>query len=163
MVTIIALETQDGCRGRPEHTDALVPGRLEPFSQLSRPLQRFFQFIATYNYICQRGVRRVVHPTAEAKLLLVKAYKIMARGVLHCVVILKIRLQDDFAGRLSASCASGYLRQQLKSSFRSPEIRQPESDIGPDNAHESNTVNVVAFGNHLRADHQVEFAFVQRV
>ena len=87
----------------------------------------------------------------------------MAGRVLHGVMILKIGLQHDFAGSLAATGASGDLGEQLERAFGGAEIGKAERDVGSDHAHQRHAVNVVAFGDHLRADEEIEFAFVEGV
>jgi hypothetical protein len=50
-----------------------------------------------------------------------------------------------------------------KSALGGAEVGQAESDIGPHDANQSDSVDVVAFRDHLRADNHVEFAFVEGV
>jgi len=40
------------------------------------------------------------------------------------------------------------------------EIWKSQRGIGPHHTNQRDAVNVVSFGNHLRADQHVEFAFV---
>ena len=84
-------------------------------------------------------------------------------GILDGVVILEISLQNDFAGSLAASGASGDLGEELEGALGGAEVGQAECGVGSDHSHERHSVNVMAFGDHLGADEQVEFAFVQGV
>ena len=104
-----------------------------------------------------------MHPAAELQLFFVEADEVVAGGVLHGVVILEISLQHNFAGSLAAPGASGHLRQQLKRALGGAKVRQAERHVGPDHADQRHAVNVVALGDHLRADEQVEFALIQGV
>jgi hypothetical protein len=64
-------------------------------------------------------------------------------------------LHQDDARRLAASGASGGLRQQLKGALGRAKIRQPQADIGVHDADQRHVRNVVALGDHLRADQNV--------
>ena len=64
-------------------------------------------------------------------------------------------------GKLPAPGAAGHLREQLKRSLGCAKIRHPETDIGGDHSHQRHVRNVVAFGDHLRADENVEFALAK--
>src|SRR5579862_7194737 len=104
-----------------------------------------------------------MHPAPELQLFFVEANEVVAGGILDGVVVLKISLQDDLAGSLAASGASGDLGEELKGALGSAKIWESERDIGSDHADQRHAVNVVAFGDHLGADEKVEFAFVQAV
>ena len=134
---------------------------VEPLAQSARPLQGVVEFVAADEDVGQGGVGRVVHPAAELQFFFVEADEVVAGGVLHGVVILKISLQHDFAGRLAASGASGNLGEELEGALGGAEVGEAESDVGTDDADQRDAVNVVALGDHLRADEQIEFAFVQ--
>src|SRR6266436_5270763 len=75
----------------------------------------------------------------------------------------KVGLQYDFAGRLAASGASRYLRQQLEGSLSRTKIGQTQRDIRAHHTHERDAVHVVSLGNHLRAHQQIKLALVERV
>ena len=67
-----------------------------------------------------------MHPAAEAQFFVVEAGEIVAGGVLHGVVILKIGLQNHLAGRLAAPGTSRDLGEQLKGTFGGAEVGQAE-------------------------------------
>ena len=148
---------------RAEYAHAFVASGVEPLPQNPGPLQGVVKLVAADQDVGERGVRRVVHPTAELQFFFVEADEVVVGGILHGVVILKISLQNDFAGSLAASGASGDLSEQLESTFGGAEVGQAEGDVGSHHADQRHAVNVVTFGNHLSADEQVEFAFVQSV
>ena len=85
----------------------------------------------------------------------------MARRILHGVVIGKISLQNDFARRLPAPGSARHLGKKLERALGGAEVGQPQRDVGADHAHQRHAVDVVSLGDHLRADQQIEFAFVQ--
>ena len=102
-----------------------------------------------------------MHPVAELKFLFVEANKVVVGCELHGVVILEIGLQDDFAGGLAASGASGDLGEELESALGGAEVRKAEGNVGSDDADQRHAMNVVTLGDHLRADKEIEFAFIQ--
>ena len=64
---------------------------------------------------------------------------------------------------LAAAGAPGHLREQLKRPLGGAEVRQPEPDIGRDDADERDVREIVALGDHLRADEHVELAAAKAV
>ena len=78
-------------------------------------------------------------------------------------MIWKISLHHDFSRSVPASGASCDLGQQLESALGRAEIRKAESHVRPHHAHQRDPMNVVALGDHLRTDQQIEFAFIERI
>ncbi len=105
----------------------------------------------------------IVHPAAKAEFFFVEAGEIVLRGVLHGVVVGKISLQHDFAWDFSAAGSAGNLGEQLKGALGGTEIREAECVVCAYHAHQGHTVDVVAFGDHLSANQQVQFTRVQSV
>src|SRR4029077_16838528 len=134
MITVIALQAHDRRCGGAGDTHALVTSFVEPLAENTGPSQSIAEVIAAHEDIGERGIGRVMHPAPKTKLLFVKADEIVLRRVLDGVVILKVCLKNDFAGRLAATGATGDLGQKLERAFRGAEIGQAESDIGSDNA-----------------------------
>jgi hypothetical protein len=104
-----------------------------------------------------------VHPAAELKFFVVEAGEIVAGGELHGIVVGRKSLQNNFAGRLAATSATGNLREQLKRALGGAKIGKAERGVGSDDSNEGDTVNVMTFGDHLRADEDIEFALIERV
>ena len=76
------------------------------------------------------------------------------------------RLNDRLAGTLAAPGAAGDLRQQLERALGRSEVREAEADVGGDHADQRHVGKVVALGDHLRADQDVDFAardFLERL
>src|SRR5947209_6973680 len=69
-----------------------------------------------------------------------------------------VSLHKHFARRFAASSASGHLGEKLKSALACAEIRQMQGQIGVDNSDERYVRKVQTFGNHLRADQDVDLA-----
>src|ERR1700677_2313837 len=103
-----------------------------------------------------------MHPTAEAQFFVVKTGEVVAGGILHRIMVLKISLQNYFTGRLAAAGTAGDLREQLKGALGGAEVRQSQGAVGTDHADQGDAVNVVPLGDHLRAHQQIEFTFIER-
>ena len=50
---------------------------------------------------------------------------------------------------------------KLESTLGGAEIREAERDVGADHSHQRDAVDVVSLGDHLGADQQIEFAFIE--
>src|SRR5207245_8093149 len=99
-------------------------------------------------------VGRVRKPSAEANFVFVEASDVVAGGVLHCVMIGEIRLQDDLAWSLASTGPARDLRQKLEGTLSGAEIRETERDVCPDHSNQRDAMDVVSLGNHLRSDQQ---------
>src|SRR5262249_37591530 len=62
---------------------------------------------------------------------------------------------------VAAPSASGGLGQKLERALSGAKIRKAETNVGGDNTDQSHVRDVVALGNHLRADQNVEIAFAK--
>src|SRR5205814_10064553 len=143
MIAVILLQAHDG-RGRgTEYPDPFMPRPVEPFAQKPGPLQSVIQLVAADKHVGQCRIRRVMHPSAELQFLFVEANEVVARGVLHGIMFLEISLQYHLAWRLPAPGATGNLREQLKCTLGSAEIRQAQRYIGSNNPHQSDPMNAV--------------------
>ena len=98
---------------------------------------------------------------AIAQFLFDEAEIIMLGGAADGVVIHVVRLHQDATGQVPTTGATRDLGEQLKDAFGGTEVRQAECVIDAKHADQRDTVNVVALGNHLRADQQIHFAAVQ--
>ncbi len=98
---------------------------------------------------------------AMTNLFIVEGAKILCARMLQRVVMRVIGLNQHAARQITATRAPGDLSYQLKGSFGGTEIRQGQTGIDGDDAHESHVVKVVSFRQHLRADQQVDFAFAE--
>src|SRR5258708_12869524 len=112
MVTIIALEPRNRRGGGTEYTHAFMAILLKPSAQRAGPSQRFIQLVAANKHIGQRGVWRIMHPTAEAQFFLIETGEVVVCGVLHRIVVLKISLQNHFAGKAPPPAPAAHLTQQ---------------------------------------------------
>src|SRR5260370_479276 len=134
---------------------------LKPPAQLAGPAERLVELVAAQQHVGERAEGRIVHPTAKADFLLVKARVVMALGELDGVMIGMKCLQDNAARRLAAPCTPGDLSQQLERPFATPKIRKPQSIVRPTHATQCTAVNIVPLGDHLRPPHQVDLAGVK--
>src|SRR6266403_207228 len=101
VIAVIALQSRDGRRCRPEHANAFMPRLLEPAPEFTRPGQRLIQFLAADEHIRNRAVRRIVHPGAKLQLFFVEPGKVVPSRKLHRIVSLKISLQHNLPRRLA--------------------------------------------------------------
>src|SRR5690348_17939811 len=68
------------------------------------------------------------------------------------------RLDKNAAGQLAAAGAAGHLRQQLERALGSAKVRQAQRRIGADHADKSDAMKIMALGEHLCADENIERA-----
>ena len=68
------------------------------------------------------------------------------------------RLDDRFARALAAPGAPRHLGQELKRALRRPKVGEAETDIRGHDADQRDARKVVALGDHLRADEDVDLA-----
>ena len=59
-------------------------------------------------------------------------------------------------GDVAAARAAGDLREQLERALGRAEVGQPEADVRRDDADERHAREIVALGDHLRADEDVD-------
>src|SRR4029077_11262136 len=83
MITVVALQAQDGGRRRAEYAHPFMTRLLKPFAENPRPAECFIELIAAHEYVRQGGIWWVVHPATEAKFFFVEADEIVLRSVLH--------------------------------------------------------------------------------
>src|SRR5262245_42420409 len=95
---------------------------------------------------------------AEFQFLFVKADEVMTARKLNRGMKRRECLHNDFAFDVPAPGASGDLRQQLKRSFSRPEVRLMQCEVGVNDSDQSHVWKVQAFGDHLRADQDVDLA-----
>jgi hypothetical protein len=71
-------------------------------------------------------------------------------------------LDHDASRAVRTSGSSCDLREQLKGSFRGPEVRQVEADIRRDDSDELDTGKIMTLGDHLGPDHDVDLFILER-
>src|SRR5260370_31934986 len=93
---------------------------LKPSAQLAGPAERLVELVAAQQHVGERAEGRIVHPTAKADFLLVKARVVMALGELDGVILRMKCLQDNAARRLAAPSTPGDLSHQPERPVRPP-------------------------------------------
>ena len=78
-------------------------------------------------------------------------------GMIRCV-----GLQQCAAGAAGASGAAGHLAEELEGAFSGAEIAVGEAEVGIDHADQLEQREIVALGDELRADDDVDLAFCDR-
>src|SRR5438874_9869805 len=111
-------------------------GPLKPASQQSRIFQGIIQFGTAHQYVGESPERRVVHPVAVTEFFVVETAEVMLGSKLHRIMVGKVRLQNNFAGRATAPGASCNLRQELERALSSAEVRQTECNVRPYHSHQ---------------------------
>ena len=96
-----------------------------------------------------------------ANLFVVEAAIVLGTRMPQRVVMRVIGLNQNSTRQITTSGAPGHLSYQLKGSFGGTEIRQGQSRIDRNHANQSHVVKVVSFRQHLSADQQIDFAFVE--
>src|SRR5438876_6653218 len=71
-------------------------------------------------------------------------------------------LDENAAGEFPTARAAGHLSEQLKSALGSAKIRQAERGVGADHADQGHALKIVPFGEHLRADENIQRAADKR-
>jgi len=85
-------------------------------------------------------------------------FEVLRRCGADRIVIRIQRLNQRFARRLAAAGPPDHLGEQLKGPFRRAKIGQPEADVGRDDADERDRRKIMALGDHLRSDQDVDLA-----
>src|SRR5204862_4085930 len=102
--------------------------------------------------------RREIAALAEFKFLLEIAGEIVVPCKLNRRTKRCVSLHKDFARRFAASGASGDLGQKLERAFARAEIGQMQCKIGVNNPDQRHIWKMQTFGDHLRADEDVDLA-----
>src|SRR5690348_11825003 len=146
-----------GGRGA-EDADFFAIVRRKILGKLARPEDRFFEAGIAHNHVGERSEGRIGHHTAEVEFALEEREVILLDGVLNGVVVGIKSLDEHATGEVAAASAAGDLGEQLKGALGRAEVRQTERGIGADHADQSDTLKIVALGEHLCADENVERA-----
>ncbi len=157
MKAVNALYAGDGGGGWAKDADLFKGSALEPLPENGRPAGGFFELRALDDDVSQDGVGRVMHPAAVLKFLGGKSGVVVSGGELNGIVVGVIGLDEHFAGEVSATGSAGDLGEELKGAFGGAEVGQAKRKVCTDHADEGDAVNIVAFGDHLGADEEVDF------
>ena len=75
----------------------------------------------------------------------------------------KIGLHQHFSGQVATAGASRDLLEQREQPLGRPELAAVQRVVGAEDADQRQASEVVALGEHLRADHDVDLAGVDRI
>ena len=100
---------------------------------------------------------RVAEGLSMSDFLTVKAFEVVAPDRGEGVVVRHESLHDDASRPRGSSGAAGNLGQELESAFCGPEVREMQADIRGDDADHLDAGEIVSLGDHLCADHDVDF------
>src|SRR5262249_29295990 len=103
----------------------------------------------------QRDKRRGMHVAAGGDLVGVETLIILLARIFERVIFCVIALDDHASFFFAPAGATRDLGQQLKGSLGGAEIRHTKSGVDRYYADQSYVVKVVALGDHLCADHQI--------
>src|SRR5580765_9016189 len=95
--------------------------------------------------------RWVAEQATPVELAVEEALDVMARGELDRARVWLERLDEHAAGRVAAAAACE-LREQLEGPFLRSEVRHAETGVRVHHSGERDAGEVVALGDHLRAD-----------
>lgn len=95
---------------------------------------------------------------AELELLFDEAEEVVVARELDGGAVGDEGLDEDFAFHLAPACASGDLGEEGEGAFASTEVGGVEGEVGIEDADEGDVGEVEAFGNHLGAEEDVDFA-----
>ena len=101
---------------------------------------------------------RKIAALAEFEFLLEIAGEIVVTRELNRRTEWRVSLHENFSRRFAASSASGDLREKLKGAFACAEIWQMQREIGINDSDQRYVRKMQPFGDHLRADEDVDLA-----
>src|SRR2546427_7648883 len=123
---VLALQTHERRRSRPQNLDPLpIVGR-EILRELARPANCILQLLIAHDDIRERRERRIGHHLAEMQFALKKCLVILSRGIANRVMVRVKRLDEDAARQLAAAGAPGHLRQELKRALGGAKVGRSE-------------------------------------
>ena len=119
-----------------------------------RPLQR----TPPHHGVDHRHGGRIVKLAAVADLRVEERLVGLQARVADAVMLGIEGLDDRLPRPVAAPGAARDLRQELEGTLRGAEVRQGQPDVGGDHAHEGHVREVMALGDHLRPDEDVDVA-----
>src|SRR6266478_5517430 len=155
---MLLLQFRQRRRGRSQDPQPFAVVRRKILRELPRPANRFLQVRVAHDDIGQGSERRIPHHPPELRFALVKRTIILAHRILNRVVLRIECLNQNATGQFPTSSAARNLREQLKSSLRGAKIRQTQRRVRADHANQRDTLKIVAFRQHLRANQDVQRA-----
>src|SRR6202012_1635475 len=131
------------------------------FAELGGNCKDLFGLLAVHERVGERGEWRGGHGTGGVHLSRGDAGVVVLTGKLVDVVIGLVGLHENAAGFVAAAGAAADLGEKLEDAFGSTKIWQSHREISANDADERDAMDVVAFGDHLRADEEVDFSGVE--
>ena len=107
------------------------------------------------------GKRWEAEVLAKFKLLFGKAIEIVMPGKLNGRAERREGLHEHLALDFASSGSACHLSEKLKGSLSRPEVRQMQAQIGVDDPDEGHVGKVKSLGDHLRADKNIDRAFLE--
>src|SRR5215472_2689200 len=155
---MLAFEASKRSGGGTEDADTFAIERSEVLGELAGPANGFVETGVANNDVGKCGKRRIGHDAAEVELALEKGRVVLVNGVLHGVVLWVVGLNQHAAGEIAAAGAAGDLREELEGALGGTKVGHGERRVCTDDTDECDAMEVVALGEHLRADEEVECA-----
>src|SRR4051812_22207745 len=129
----------------------------QPFAGVDGQLRgRLFDQTAENN-ICQTHVRGIGRIFPPLELLAHEGRVVVSNCVPHGMVTGQSRLDEDLSALRAATGSSRDLTQELEATLGRAKIREVDSDIGVDDPDQGDVGEVETFGDHLRAEQNVDF------
>ena len=105
----------------------------------------------------QRAERRIMHHSPIGNLFAEKGGIVLGRSITDCIIVDVVGLDDNLTGIIAASGTAGRLGDQLECPLRSAKIGKAQHQVRCQNADNRDIREIVAFGDHLRADQRISF------
>lgn len=155
--TMLAAQAGKGAGGRTENLygRARLPQGL---SEFFCPLGDEFTVIAGQDEIDQVPEGRVTEFLPESDLLGIEGVKVVIEGAGDSIVLGRVGLNQHPPRQITAAGPSRHLGEEGEGPFGGTEVGKIESEIGIDDADEGDAGEIVSFGNHLRADEDVDLS-----
>ena len=148
-------------RGTENAASPILIRLIQFFAKVERGRPGSIQIDPVDHQRCQRHKRRIRMILTMANLLFIKARIVLRAGVSQGVVIRMVGLNQHLSGPITSSRPTGNLGDQLKRSFRCAKVRQRQPCIHRNYADQCDVGEIVALGQHLRADEHIEFPFAE--
>ncbi len=95
---------------------------------------------------------------AQFDFLFVEAEVIVLAGELNRFLVRRESLDDDLAFDVATTRTAGNLHKELEGAFAGAKVGHVEGHVGVDDADERDVGEVQTFGDHLRADEDIDLA-----
>ncbi len=135
---------------------------LQLFRELLRHKLRLVLAAAAHGHAHQPRDRRVAQLLAKLNLLVVKPEVIVLPRVLNGRMKRRETLHDHFSLDVAAAGPTGHLHQQLKRPLTRAKVRQVQCHVRVNDPHQRHVREVQPFGDHLRADQDINLAHAER-